>query len=202
MSCLEISQAGKPERGIAGAFLGHRRILSSVSKFSYTPKNLLAFNSTVSCQNSHQQQPGVDNTTDHKTPLLSAGKAPLARSVALTFPPPLISQKGKLRHRQTWATCSGFHCTSVLEPGEELMHSAMNFSVLFLPQLEGMFTPCSLSSRLTGSLRIFPGLPAPIPPFPPQLTVHIFPEFSACFSSGSGVLPNASHSLGSRASHS
>lgn len=155
--------------------MGQRRTLSSVSvsKFSYTPENLLAFNRTVSCKNSHQQQPGVDNITDHKTPLLSAGKAPLARSIALTFPSPLISQKGKLR--QTQATCSGFHCTSVLEPGEELTHSAVNFSVLFLPQLEGMFTPHSLSSRLTGSLRIFPGLPAPIPPFPPS-SQYIFSQ--------------------------
>lgn len=122
------------------------------------------------------------------------------RSVALTFRP-LIFQKGKLRHRQTWQTCNGSHCMSVLEPGKELMNTAVNFLVLFLPRLGGMFTPCSLSSRLTGSLRISPGLPAPLPPFP-QLAAHIFPEFSACFSSGAGVLPNASHSLGSGASHS
>lgn len=38
-----------------------------------------------------------------------------------------------------------------------------------------MFTPCSLSSRLTGSLRIFPGLPAPIPPFPPS-SQYIFSQ--------------------------
>lgn len=83
MSCLEISQAGKPERGTAEA-------LSSVSvpKFSCTPENFLAFNRTVSCQNPHQQQPGEDNTTHHKTSLLSAGKTPLTRSFALTFPPP------------------------------------------------------------------------------------------------------------------
>lgn len=73
MSCLEISQEGKPERGTAEALSS-----VSVSKFSCTSEILLAFNSAVSCQNSHKQQPGVDYTTHHKTPLLSAGKAPLA----------------------------------------------------------------------------------------------------------------------------
>lgn len=96
------------------------------------------------------------------------------RSVALTFRP-LIFQKGKLRHRQTWQTCNGSHCMSVLEPGKELMNTAVNFLVLFLPRLGGMFTPCSLSSRLTGSLRISPGLPAPLPPFPPARSTY-FPR--------------------------
>lgn len=65
----------------------------------------------------------------------------------------------------------------------------------------GILAPCSLSCRLTGSPRISPALPAPSLPSP-RLAAHIFPDFSACFSSGVGVLPSASHSLGSRASRS
>lgn len=74
--------------------MGQRGILPSVSvsEFSRTLENLLAFISAGSCRNPHQQQAGVDNTTENL--LLSAGKALLARSVALTFLP-LIFQKGK-----------------------------------------------------------------------------------------------------------
>lgn len=60
---------------------------TSASEFSCTPENLFAFNTTVSCQNAYQQQAGIDNATDHKKSLLSAGKAPLARGVALNFHP-------------------------------------------------------------------------------------------------------------------
>lgn len=76
--------------------MGQRGTLPSVSvsEFSCTPENLLTFNSTGSCQHPHQQQAGADNTTDHKNLLLSAGKAPLARIVVLTFPH-LIFQKGR-----------------------------------------------------------------------------------------------------------
>lgn len=38
-----------------------------------------------------------------------------------------------------------------------------------------MFTPCSLNSRLTGSLRISPDLPAPLLPFPPAHNTY-FPR--------------------------
>lgn len=55
------------------------------------------------------------------------------------------------------------------------MSTAANFLVFFPPRLGGMFTPYSLSSRLTDSLRISPGLPAPFPPFPPSLQ-HIFSQ--------------------------
>lgn len=98
--------------------MGQRGTLSSVSvsELSRTPENLLAFNSTVSCQNPHQQQAGADNTMDHKTQLLSAGEGPLTRNIALAFPP-LIFHKGKLRHRQTCETCRGAHWMSVLQPG-------------------------------------------------------------------------------------
>lgn len=58
------------------------------------------------------------------------------------------------------------------------MSTATNFLVFFPPRLGGMFTPCSLSSRLTDSLRIPPGLPAPLLPFPPACSTYfpiVFP---------------------------
>lgn len=59
-----------------------------------------------------------------------------------------------------------------------------------------LFALCSLSCKLTDSPRVSPALPARSFPSP-QFTAHIFPDFSVCSSNGAGVLPSASHSLGS-----